>query len=516
MRRRAALATLALLVVVLSGCAVATDSSWSAPGWDDETLAVAATPEPLDAAGIPALTAQRLRNDTVGVQARFALLPGAAPLNDRVLALVRGAIDARAAASGAAYAPQVFGRGSGLGDRTCARGSTLRPAADLLADPALGPVDATGSALVCDVIAASGSILGQRIRVVSGTQGAVESDVQSVLYTDVATGEVVTAPELWTADAPARLWSDIVETLRRRAGALSLAPVAAPDDAALAAFAPALASTVPGADGTLVFTVPAGFTAPELAALGVPPSDAPLPFAVPPALAAALATPFGAALVAAAAAPYQPPAVVPAGHEPIDCRLFPCVALTYDDGPSELTPGILDELAARHAAASFFVLGSRVSGYADTVRRELAEGHDVGNHSWNHPHLPQLPLDAARRQIRDTSGTIESVTGERVAMFRPPYGEYTAKILEGAGIPAILWDVDTLDWQDPGDDALVTRAVEQPRPGSIVLQHDIHATTARTAGAVYDGLRDRGFSLVTVTQLFGGAVPAAGAWRSGR
>ncbi|WP_164214156.1 polysaccharide deacetylase family protein, partial [Stenotrophomonas maltophilia] len=72
----------------------------------------------------------------------------------------------------------------------------------------------------------------------------------------------------------------------------------------------------------------------------------------------ALVTPFGAALVAQAAAPYQAPAVVPAGHEPIDCRLFPCVALTYDDGPSELTPGILDELAARHAAASFFVLGN--------------------------------------------------------------------------------------------------------------------------------------------------------------
>jgi len=85
-----------------------------------------------------------------------------------------------------------------------------------------------------------------------------------------------------------------------------------------------------------------------------------------------------------------------------------------------------------------------------------------------------------------------------------------------AGMPAILWDVDTEDWQHPADDVLLARAVDQPQPGSIVLQHDIQENTARTAPAVYDGLLDRGFTLVNLRQLFGGALPASGVWRSAR
>ncbi|MFN3950648.1 polysaccharide deacetylase family protein [Microbacterium sp.] len=192
------------------------------------------------------------------------------------------------------------------------------------------------------------------------------------------------------------------------------------------------------------------------------------------------------------------------------------MALTYDDGPSDLTPGILDDLASRRAAATFFTMGEKSARYGDLLRRMVAEGHLVENHSWNHPHLPDIPLDEALRQIRDTTGAIEERTGERVTMFRPPYGEYTPEIVSGSGLPAILWDVDTFDWQGIDDDVLISRAVEQARPGSIVLQHDIQANTARTAEEVYDGLLDRGFSLVTVAQLFGGRVPTSGAWRSGR
>ena len=98
-------------------------------------------------------------------------------------------------------------------------------------------------------------------------------------------------------------------------------------------------------------------------------------------------------------------------------------------------------------------------------------------------------------------------------MFRPPYGEFTPRVLAAAGMPAILWDIDTNDWQGPADDVLIARAVEQPCAGSIVLLHDVHAVTARTAGAVLDGLLDRGFQLVTVRQLFGGELPTSGSWR---
>jgi peptidoglycan-N-acetylglucosamine deacetylase len=516
--RRAPHALVAAAVLALSGCAVATDTSWSPPGWDESELTFAGPPEPLDAAAVPALVPQRLRNDAVGMQARFSLLPGSAPLNDRVLGEVRAVIGARTDATGIRYSPQAFAPGAGLADRACVRGSTLRAAAEVLADPALGPAGGSGAAVVCDVVAAAGTVFGQRVRVVSGSAGAVDSDTARILYTDLATGAVVDAAELWTPEAPSALWTALVDALRREAGALSLAPAVAPDEATLAAFAGALQSTVPGADGALVVTVPAGFSAPELAELGVPPTDAPLTVHIPPGLSAPLTSPAGSTLVAAVAtaAPYQAPAPVPAGNEPVDCSLFPCVALTYDDGPSELTAGILDALAARHAGATFFVMGEKVKGYADLLRRAIAEGHEVENHTWNHPHLPGLPLEVATRQLRDTTAAIEAVTGEKVTMFRPPYGEYNAAVVRAAGLPAILWDVDTLDWQGPGDDELVRRAVDKPSPGSIVLQHDVQGNTGRTAAAVYDGLLDRGFRLVTVSQIFGGSAPAGGVWRSGR
>ena len=79
----------------------------------------------------------------------------------------------------------------------------------------------------------------------------------------------------------------------------------------------------------------------------------------------------------------------------------------------------------------------------------------------------------------------------------------------------MLWDVDTLDWQHPDPDTLVARAVDQPAPQSIVLQHDIQQVTADTVSRVYDGLADRGFTIVNLRQLFGGTLPTSGAWRHG-
>lgn len=518
MRRRRSVALVAVSALLLSGCAVASDPQWTPPGWEEHDIRISTAPQPIDPASVGALSGERLRNDTVGLQARFSLLPGSAAFDDRVVGMVRDAAQARAAAVGKAYAPEVFPLGAGLGERGCVRGATLKAGAEILADPALGPVGGIGVAVACDIVAATGPILGERVRVVAGDASGVASDETTIVYADVATATVGSAAELWKPEASARLHGETVELLRREAGALSLATVAPADESILAAFAPSLETTVPGAGGSLVITIAPGFTAPELAALDLPPTESPLVIEVPAAVAATLVTPLGAALIAAgqAGAAFESPAVLPAGRTPVDCDLFPCVALTYDDGPSDFTSGILDELASRRAAATFFTMGEKASRYGDVLRRMVAEGHLAENHTWNHPHLPDIPLDAALRQIRDATGAIEKQTGERITMFRPPYGEYTSEIVSAAGLPAILWDVDTFDWQGISDDVLVDRAVEQPRPGSIVLQHDIQPNTARTAGAIYDGLRDRGFSLVTVAQLFGGQAPSSGAWRSGR
>jgi peptidoglycan/xylan/chitin deacetylase (PgdA/CDA1 family) len=504
--------------LALAGCAAPFDPAWTPPSWPAATVATVTAPEPLDAADVPGLRGQRLRNDTVGLQSRVALLPGDASVNAAVLDEVRARIADRASKSGTRYRPEVFAPGAGLGQRDCAQGSTLRSAADILQDPELGPAGGSGSAVVCDIVLAAGTFLGQRIRLIDGDAAAVALDEVSLRYADTATGEFATAGDLWTQDAPVALWSDIVDVLRREHGALSLAPVRAPEEAGLASLRAALDTTLVGPGGALVIRIPAGFTAPELVDLGVDATTEAMSIGIPPEVARELLTPFAAAMTdaVAAGAAYVPPPTVPAGLETIDCDLVPCVGMTYDDGPSQLTAAVLDAAAQRDVAVTFFSMGQNARRYPDLLRRAVSEGHLVENHTWNHPQLTDIPGPDVTTQIRDTNAAVQAATGVAPTLFRPPYGEYDAEVLARAGMPAILWDVDTLDWEGPDDDELIRRAVTEPKPGSIVLQHDIHANTTRTAGAVYDGLADRGFELVNLRQLFGGTLPTSGAYRSAR
>ncbi|MFB7892958.1 polysaccharide deacetylase family protein [Microbacterium sp. NPDC056044] len=519
MRIRAAVAVLAVAAMALTACAPASRGAWEPPAWAPEVVhATEPVPEVAAAADGPlgaGLVPLRVRNDAVGIQARIALLPAGAttdPFNARAEQLVHDAIAHRVVASGTAFVPTASPVGSGLGDRRCAAGTTQRPAAELLADRAFGPVGGSGTAVVCGIVAAGGSIVGERIRVIRGDATGVHDDTTTTLYADVATGETATADGLWTDGAAAALGAHIVEALRRDAGALSRRPVVVGDGEQLAAIRAALATTVPSGDG-LVVTLAPGFTAPDLSGLGAPATTGPLDIAVPAEVAAGLLTPLGARVLASWGQDYTGPAAAPAGTRTVDCALVPCVALTYDDGPSDLTPGILDDLAARDAAATFFAQGQNAQAFADTLARMTREGQELEGHTWNHPHLPQLTDAQITAQIVDSTRALEEASGQDITVFRPPWGEFTPRVLAAAGMPAILWDVDTNDWQGPADDVLISRAVEQPRAGSIVLLHDIHPGTARTAGAVMDGLLDRGFQLVTVRQLFGGQPPASGSWR---
>lgn len=520
--RRPAVLVLAAAAAVLTACVPAARADWLPPTWEAAAVHVAEAPAGIDAGSTgplaTALTGVRIRNDAVGVHARVSVLPDSpqtAAFNTAVLGHVRAAIDERVAASGVAYSPVASAVGSGMTSRTCEQGSATRSAGELLADPAFGPSGGAGIAVVCDIVVARGPFIGESVRSVSGTPDAIAADATTTIYADTAAGEIATADALWADGAAAALGSHVVEALRRDAGALSRRPASPGDEEQLAAVHGALATTVPVDDG-FVMTLPAGFTSPELSGLGVPATAEPMVIAVPADVAAPLASPFGARMLAAAGQPYAGPAVAPAGARTVDCALVPCVALTYDDGPSPLTAGILDELAKHDSAATFFALGASAQAHHEVLARMTRDGHQVANHTWSHPSLPKLTRGQVSAQISDTSRALEAASGQRIDSFRPPYGEYDAEVLAAAGLPAILWDVDTLDWQRPSDETLVARAVEQPRPGSIVLMHDIHPGTARVAATIFEGLRDRGFTLVTVRQLFGGHLPVSGAWRSAR
>ena len=522
-RRRFLLALLAASTAAgLAACAPAVAKDWQPPASGAEPVTITAAPAPIDLRLDPGLTASftpvRVRSDAVGIQVRAGFLPGIEPVtaafNAALLQQVRSAIDTRAAEAGVTYVPTALPTGAGLGDRTCVAGSTTADAAAVLADPALGAPGGRGTAVVCDVLVASGTTLAERLRVVSGGPGAIVGDAAVILYVDTASGVVATADGLWTDAAVPALYTHVVDLLRRGAGSLSQGAPLPPDKAQVAAITAALRTTV-AVQGAMVVTIPVGFTTPEVAGMGIAPTSAPLAVSVPADVAQPLLSPLGSRVLASSGQPFTPPTRPGRPRPWADCTLTPCVALTYDDGPGPFTAGILDDLAARDSSATFFAMGENAESGRNLLQRMVAEGYEVENHTWNHPHLTQLTSAQVTKQVAETTQALEAATGWRVQVFRPPYGQQNDTVLRAAGMAAILWDVETFDWQNPPDGVAISRAVNQPGPGSIVLLHDVQPVTARTSGATIDGLRDRGFALVTVEQLFGDVLPASGAWHRG-
>ena len=132
----------------------------------------------------------------------------------------------------------------------------------------------------------------------------------------------------------------------------------------------------------------------------------------------------------------------------------PFIAMTFDDGPHATNTSKLLEMAAqRHIKLTFFVLGECVAQNPDVLRRELTEGHEIGNHSWSHPNLAKLSDQAVRSQLRRTEDLIVKTAGVKPTLMRPPYGELTKRqriwVNHDFDYKVILWDVDPLDWKRP-------------------------------------------------------------------
>ncbi|MYB75671.1 MAG: polysaccharide deacetylase family protein, partial [Chloroflexi bacterium] len=190
-------------------------------------------------------------------------------------------------------------------------------------------------------------------------------------------------------------------------------------------------------------------------------------------------------------------------EEEIDCYEVPCVALTFDDGPSIFTGRLLDILKEHNVKATFFILGSNARIQSETVSRAFAEGHEIGNHTWDHPLLTEAGLseEYIHQQIQWTDDIVTQIIGEPPVHLRPPYGAYNDRVLAIADIPFISWSIDPLDWRDRDAEIVAARIVDAP-PGAIILAHDIHETTVDAVPAVIVALKERGINFVTVTKLF--------------
>ena len=184
------------------------------------------------------------------------------------------------------------------------------------------------------------------------------------------------------------------------------------------------------------------------------------------------------------------------------------IAMTFDDGPhAQNTPRLLEMLKERNIKATFFVVGECAKEYPEIMKRIVAEGHEIANHSWSHPQLSKMSESAVTEQLQKTHDAIVNETGVTPKLMRPPYGAFTPTQRAWAngkwGYKIILWDVDPLDWKVRNAEHVKSEILRHTVPGSIILSHDIHKTTVDAMPDTLDGLIGRGFKFVTVSELVG-------------
>lgn len=191
------------------------------------------------------------------------------------------------------------------------------------------------------------------------------------------------------------------------------------------------------------------------------------------------------------------------------------VSITFDDGPSpQYTPKILDILKEKKVKATFFLTGKHVEKYPDVARRILAEGHEIGNHTYSHKEMFALTKKVADREIGKAEQAIIDILGVRPTLFRPPRGIYSNTIralLVKKGYDIVLWTISSVDWRNIPSSRITARIQRFVHNGAIILFHDSGALIKREGGKrvntvkalpeVIDMLKNNNYKIVTVGTL---------------
>ncbi|MGH3390519.1 MAG: polysaccharide deacetylase family protein [Actinomadura sp.] len=193
----------------------------------------------------------------------------------------------------------------------------------------------------------------------------------------------------------------------------------------------------------------------------------------------------------------------------VNCAATKCIALTFDDGPIPGSAQLLDMLKAKNARATFFVLGTEAATYPDVLRREVADGHEIGNHSYSHAKLAGAPAAKVQEEINRTQLVVKEATGKIPALLRPPYGA-TDKQLDGiaqkSGLSQILWSVDPQDYMSRSPAEIEKRVVDGAQPGRVIILHDVKPMTVAAVPGILDKLTKKGYTFVTVSEIYGGKL----------
>ncbi len=191
-----------------------------------------------------------------------------------------------------------------------------------------------------------------------------------------------------------------------------------------------------------------------------------------------------------------------------------CVDKTNDDKKisisfdaawgNEDTENLINILGERNIKTTFFVVGEWVDKYPESVKALSDAGHEVMNHSADHPHMTQISKEKMKQELEECGSKIEAVTGKKPILFRPPYGDYNNDVVGTArecGYYTIQWSIDSLDWKDLSADEIYNRVVPKVEPGSIVLFHNAAKHTPEALPKILDALISDGYEIVPISEL---------------
>ena len=198
------------------------------------------------------------------------------------------------------------------------------------------------------------------------------------------------------------------------------------------------------------------------------------------------------------------PTVMAEGERAIDPQK-PMLALTFDDGPTEHTLDILSMLAEFDCRATFFVIGNRVYGNETIVQATATAGHEIGNHTWNHPHLDQLTVNQINSALRFCNERVIDAIGTAPRLLRPPYGSISRNVYYEAKdyhLMTVLWSLDTNDWDVRDVEKIYQTIMKNVRDGDIILCHDTVPQSIEALRRAIPELQAQGYQFVTVSEMF--------------
>ncbi|MDN3675342.1 polysaccharide deacetylase family protein [Flavobacterium branchiarum] len=181
------------------------------------------------------------------------------------------------------------------------------------------------------------------------------------------------------------------------------------------------------------------------------------------------------------------------------------IALTFDDGPSEITLEVLDVLKNYDVKATFFCIGKNIEKHPEIIERILSEGHQVGNHSYSHSHFFDLyNTKKIFEELKRTDLLLEKFTSRKIQFFRPPYGVTTPSIrraLKLSGHKVIGWNIRSLDGGIKDQEVIYNRIIKRVSPGGIVLLHDTAKHSVLVLEQFLQFLQQNNYTVISVEKL---------------